>query len=119
MYIWMRENHEALSQAFKRDGPHWVARTEAIRQAGLTDQSGKPPTMRTAQKTWYNLCRDLRNEGEAEMARRSESAPVLASAVPPEPITADPHVMPADDNPYGFRPAGGVKKWTKKESDHE
>lgn len=73
LYAWMRKHYAELKAEFEANGPHWVARTQAMAEIGLTDQDGKPPTVRTAQQTWYRLIREM--EGQAIQDSGQPAAP--------------------------------------------
>jgi hypothetical protein len=57
LYIWMRENHAALSAEFAENGPQWATRVPAMAEVGLVDAAGQAPSIRTAMQTWYRVCR--------------------------------------------------------------
>jgi len=86
LFLWMREHQAALRADFDLNGARWVERVRAMAEAGLTDHLGKPPTIRTAQQTWYRVCRGKR----------------VRPVQPPGPITpalTSPGVQPAAENP--------------------
>lgn len=67
LYLWMRHHHSALKANFKEKGPSWQALVVVFAEEGLTDAAGNPPTLRTAQQTWYRVCR------EVEKGRRGQA----------------------------------------------
>lgn len=66
LYHWMMENYDLLVGTFARYGPQWAHRLQAFADMGLTDRSGRPPTQRTAQATWYRVRRVKLEEQRAK-----------------------------------------------------
>lgn len=84
LYLWMKRNFAELSAEFRENGPRWDARVKAMKAAGLVDWNRRPPTVRTAQQTWYRLCRDM-----------EKAPPASAAPSPPRPEVPDqPPVTP-------------------------
>lgn len=118
LYLWMRDNREALAADIARNGAQWAERARLMGEAGLLDRTGKPPTVRGAMQTWYRVCDEAERKGATPAAAGGTSP---APSIPPAPGKGAPTPRPFDpapvadtDNPYGFRTAGGVKDWTKK-----
>lgn len=117
----MREHHATLQAEFEAHGPAWPERTVAMGEAGLTDQTGKAPTVRTAMQTWYRVTSAMKKPKRAARiapapstpepaAVKPSPAPAVAKPMPPPVIGADA-TEPAD---FDFKFAGGLKDWTKK-----
>jgi hypothetical protein len=97
LYLWMKRNFDELSAEFAENGPQWAARVEAMGAAGLVDWNGRPPSVRTAQKTWYRLRQDME-----EKAPPPSSPPPLPDPSPipePERNRQPERVTPAEAHP--------------------
>jgi hypothetical protein len=81
LYHWLREHHAAISYEFSLHGAQWAKRVEVLAELGLTDRTGKPPTVQRAQKTWYRVCQDIERAGGNHLTR----AAALKNASVPEP----------------------------------
>jgi hypothetical protein len=82
LYRWMRARHDALAASLEIDGPAWIRVTEALREAGLTDGAGKPPTLSRVRTTWYHVKRDVaaaRTKAEAKRKPSVAVAPVVVT----------------------------------------
>jgi hypothetical protein len=111
LFVWMRRHHADLSAAFSEAGPNWAALTLALGKEGLTDRTGKPPTIRTAQRTWYEVCKHIRRATTSDQGRttledvsvvqpiatRSVSGPLRSSPSSPAPLPELPPLT--DDRP--------------------
>lgn len=109
LYLWMRDNREALAADFARNGPQWAERAKLMGEAGLLDRMGKPPTVRGAMQTWYRVCLDTKGTELTPAAVAAQSPPLVPRETTPPPRPPDPAPIADTDNPYGFRTAGGVK----------
>lgn len=89
LYVWMYKRHDALVARFekrRRDGlggPNWPALVAEFVALGLTDATGKPPTLRGAQQTWYRVVRDVKRARGAAKGRARVPA-VVPAALPGE-----------------------------------
>ena len=116
LYHWMREHHAVLRAEFELHGPQWAERVVAMGEAGLTDQTGKAATLRTAKQTWYRVCEDLKGARRKRVTKvvvksAPESTPTPTTpSQPPPAIVADVPAEPAQKPKFRF--AGGYKDWT-------
>lgn len=67
--------------------------------AGLTDREGKPPTIRTAQQTWYRLKQDMARKAAKPPAN---PVPVRAVRVAPAAETVADDADPKPTSKFGF-----------------
>lgn len=82
LYYWMMANHDALQAAIKANGPQWPGRLAAMAEVGLTDRTGKPATLRTAQKTWYRVKADKKAIADAAPHAKPGAVPVDFALAP-------------------------------------
>jgi hypothetical protein len=93
LYYWMLEHHAKLRAEFQKNGPQWPDRVRAMADAGLTDRTGKPASVKVAQNTWYAVCRAIDKErtnvttGPASSTTTQPTAP--KTATPVQPISED------------------------------
>ncbi|MDT8261885.1 hypothetical protein RQ832_01375 [Roseomonas sp. DSM 102946] len=85
----MRKHYTELKAEFEANGPHWVARTRAMAEIGLTDQDGKPPTVRTAQQTWYRLVREMKVQAIQESSQPAAPSKTTSPSKAVETTTQD------------------------------
>jgi hypothetical protein len=98
--------------------PNWSRVAAVAAVAGMLDGAGQAPTARTMQKTWAKVERARDAADGAGGVRRRRGPPAskpLGDVQPDAPRPAVAEVADGDDNPYGFRPAGNVKRWTQEE----
>ncbi|WP_426960332.1 hypothetical protein [Muricoccus radiodurans] len=102
LYLFMRRHFVALTADFEANGPRWDVRTKAFGEAGLTDRDGKPPTVRTAQQTWYQLKQDLARQAAKPRPANVPAPPPLASSPPPAPVAGDEDDAERTGPRFGF-----------------
>ncbi len=85
LYVWMRDNHAALSAEFAKNGPQWAIRVPAMVEIGLVDAAGQPPSIRTAMQTWYRVCRAMGTPSPRRQASPQPPAPVRPQPPPEAP----------------------------------
>jgi hypothetical protein len=102
LYEWMKKHHGPLSEEFEKRGPQWSTRVVVMQEVGLVDGRGKPPTVRTAQATWYRVCADI-EEGKAAKRLSQEAKIATLEASAPNTETAG---RPASSPRDRVRPAG-------------
>ena len=108
LYLFLRENHPALSAAFKAGRPDWKAIVEELANLGVVDGDGKPPQLRTAQQAWYRVCHDL--TGRKRKRIKKKLAPAQAVASPVEAGFVRPVAgVVAPQAPVELPPSGGAK----------
>jgi hypothetical protein len=108
LYEWMKEHHDAVAEEFAKYGPQWALRIAAMQEGGLLDGTGKPPTVRTAQRTWYRVRADLEDGKQAKQARASDAAKLPAR----KPVTT----LPTE---YTAKPLGGALSSVPRETSGE
>ena len=121
LYHWMREHHDALQAEFNLHGPQWAERAVAMGDAGLTDQTGKRPSVRNAMQTWYRVCEDLKGKGRRKRGKLLASKTTLEA--PPTQKTSN-QILPVitieadepEEEEFKLVFAGGPKVFTKKDS---
>lgn len=97
LYVAMAENHAALSDAFTKRRPNWKELIVGFADLGLTDAGGNTASVRTAQQTWYRVCREKLNQ---RSAKATFPAPRLPPPFPPiKPGEMAPGVRPASEQP--------------------
>jgi hypothetical protein len=111
LYRWMRARHDALAASMEADGVAWARITETLREAGLTDGTGKPPTVSRVRTTWYHVKQDVAAaHAKAEASRKPRVAFPLVTENPlPSPVPCEPR--PPSDRPPAIpspvQPAAG------------
>lgn len=118
LYRWMVEHHDVLNQEFRRFGPQWAERAKALGEAGLVNRKGEPPSVRVAQRTWYQVCKDI--EANPSLKRATQPVPAVQPAPSLPPPSQPPPVVTISDEPeeddFKLTFAGGPKTFTKKDS---
>ncbi|UZO91805.1 hypothetical protein [Roseomonas mucosa] len=99
LYVWMRRHFAALNEEFEAHGPNWTERVKRMGEAGLTDREGKPPTIRTAQQTWYRLKQDMARKAAKPLAN---PVPVRAVRVAPAVEAGADDADPKPTSKFGF-----------------
>lgn len=59
LYLWLQQNHDALTQEFTRNPPSWNKLADILGRRGVLDGDGKNPTARGARGAWYRVRRDI------------------------------------------------------------
>lgn len=102
LYVAMAENHAALSDAFTKRRPNWKELIVGFADLGLTDADGNAASVRTAQQTWYRVCREKMNQ---RSAKATFPAPRLPPPLPPiKPGEIAPGVRPVIEPPIELLP---------------
>jgi hypothetical protein len=120
LYYWLRENYAAIGHEFDRNGAQWPKRVEVLAELGLTDHAGKSPTIKTAQQTWYRVCRDVertaasRPAPSADFTNAPAPASTASSKASPESVTAAS--KPANNSP---KPASAMPQQPESGFDEE
>lgn len=70
LYLWLRENHDALVATFAQSGPSWVTVARYLGEHGILDGDAKPPTARGARNAWGRVRKDVAK------ARAATSSPL-------------------------------------------
>ncbi len=108
--FWWMYNHQAdLERTWSGQRANWLSFCSQMAALGITDQTGKSPTRRTAAKTWERVrqqkareqaARDKRQRARAREPERGKDAdrppPVLTTPAPTSPV---PHYPPPPTTP--------------------
>jgi hypothetical protein len=87
LYVWLRENHDGLMEAFAKSAPAWEALAAYLGEHGIRDGDAKPPTARGARDAWWRVRKDVvaartrRQEQPALELEHSELAPGVSRIV--------------------------------------
>ena len=90
LYREMKKRHADLTLTFSENGPGWSELVKVFARLGWTDREGKRPSIRTAQDTWYRVCRDVRSQSLSPGRSEPRSPPPTSGTPPSEPSAADP-----------------------------
>ncbi len=112
LYIAMRDNYEAMNEAFLKKRLDWRALITGFNDLGLRNGKNEAPTIRNAQNTWARVRADmLASRGKATS---KTTTPTEAPLPPVPPVESEPAEFPQqyDDGPSRptFR-TGGLKSW--------
>lgn len=112
LYRWLHERHDALASGFERrrteglGGPNWAALVAEFAALGLTDGTGKAPTLRGAQQTWYRVVRDVERARSERHTRDPVPVPrpALEDMAQGERLGAGRVVSPSPSSPSDLYP---------------
>ena len=106
LYVWLRENHDALLIEFSKSAPAWAVLATYLGEHGIRDGGAKLPTARGARDAWWRVRKDViaasaRQLGQA--ARELEPGETVAGvrAIP------DPAAAPARSSAEGSEDLDG------------
>jgi hypothetical protein len=109
LFLWLRENHDALAAAFANNAPAWASLATYLGERGVRDGEGKPPTARGARDAWWRVRREVaaararRHGMPAPPMEAGETAPGVSPI--PAPGVASVPVEAAAPGPRTFKPA--------------
>ena len=94
LFWWLLENHDGIIAAAAGRGLRWQTLCAHFETLGLTDTTGKTPTLRNARETWAQVRREIARLRSGEKA----AAPIPAhpSRLPAtwRPVEVDPEAAP-------------------------
>lgn len=82
LFWWMFENHDSMLAEAAGGRLNWARLCVLFAEAGLTDVTGKPATVRTAKVTWHRARRALQERQRWQVARAAEASPPKAAPPP-------------------------------------
>jgi len=107
LFWWMYNHHADLERTWAGQRANWLNFCSQMATLGITDQTGKSPTRRTAAKTWERVrqqkareqaARDKRQRARAREPERGKDAdrppPVVTAPTPRPPIPYYPPPPP-------------------------
>jgi hypothetical protein len=74
LYLWLRENHDALTAAFANNAPAWASLAAYLGEHGIRDGDAKLPTARGARDAWWRVRTDV---ATARARRQGKPAPAM------------------------------------------
>jgi len=110
LFWWMYNHHSALTRTWTGKRVNWTHFCNQMAAAGVTDQTGNPPTRMTAVKTWTRVRQQKTREEEARNKKqraRSREPERGANANRPPPVvttSAPPPSMPYYPPPSSLMP---------------
>ncbi len=103
LFWWMYNHHAALERTWAGQRVNWVHFCKRTAVAGITDQTGKPPTQTTAAKTWERVRQQKAREqvvhDKRQRARNREPERGVHADRPPPTVTT-----PARQPPVPYYP---------------
>ena len=106
LYVWLRENHDALLVEFAKSAPAWTVLAAYLGEHGIRDGGAKLPTARGARDAWWRVRKDV----IAAMARQPGQAVgelEPGETVPDVRAMPDPAVAPATNSAEGSEDLDG------------
>lgn len=97
LFWWMYNHHTALERTWAGQRVNWTHFCNQMAAAGITDQTGKPPTRTTAEKTWDRVRQQKTREQAARAKRRpagSRDSERGTNADRPPPVVTTPAPPP-------------------------
>jgi hypothetical protein len=99
LYLWLRDNHDALTAAFAQNAPAWASLASYLGAHGIMDGDAKSPTARGTRDAWWRVRKDVataraRRQGKpAQAMEAGETAPgvnpIPVPAMAPPPVPAE------------------------------
>jgi hypothetical protein len=115
LYLWLRDNHDALTAAFAQNAPAWGSLASYLGEHGIMDGDAKPPTARGTRDAWWRVRKDVaaaraRRQGKPAQAMEARETapdvnPIPVPAMAPPPVSAETGDAAGEPPPRSFKAA--------------